>query len=113
MRQNTPKPVNAREIVKIVKSLVRPLRTDMVENSKIAPKNVLRRPMISEMKPPARPPTVIPIKYQKLIFPISVIVNPQVFTNWGAMNPKFQLSICSQKYATIIMKNTALWRPVT
>lgn len=36
-------------------------------------------------------------KYQKLTVPISFRVSPQECIRAGAMKPKFQLSICSQK----------------
>ncbi len=70
---------------------------DAVENSVMAIRKVLRRPIISEIKPPINPPQVMAAKYQKVTVPISFMVRPQCCIRAGAMKPKFQLSICSQK----------------
>ena len=86
---------------------------EAVENRVMAMRKVLRRPMMSEINPPTNPPRVMEAKYQKVTVPMSFMVSPQLCISAGAIKPKFQLSICSQKYATMMIKNTALWRPVT
>lgn len=53
--------------------------------------------MKSEMTPPKKPPAVMPMKYQSVTTPMSDICRPHVCMSAGAMKPKFQLSICSQK----------------
>ena len=70
---------------------------DAVENSVMAIRKVLRRPMMSEMTPPTRPPQVMATKYQKVTWPRSFMVRPQLCMSAGAIKPQFQLSICSQK----------------
>jgi len=81
---------------------------DAVENRVIAIRKVLRLPIMSEMNPPTKPPQVMAVKYQKVTVPMSFMVRPQLCINAGAIKPKFQLSICSQKYAIMMIKNTAL-----
>ena len=68
-----------------------------LEKISVEIKNVLRRPIKSERTPPTKPPEVMPMKYQNCTVAIFSMVSPQDLRRAGAMKPKFQLSICSQK----------------
>ena len=69
IRQKTPKPVMARKNTNTGKlsSMGRPLMTEQAENKTMENKKVFRRPMMSEMMPPRKPPEVMPMKYQNRI----------------------------------------------
>ena len=57
--QKMPKPVTARATISVVRSGANPQAIEPSENTAIAPRNVLRRPMKSEMMPPHSPPRVM------------------------------------------------------
>ena len=95
--QNTPKPVRARNRVKMAKLSVKPVITELTEKMTMEMSRVGRRPMQSEMTPPRNPPEVMPMKYQKRMVAMSVGSRPQDWARAGATKPKFQLSNCSKK----------------
>ena len=95
--QNTPKPVRALKMVKTTKLSVKPVMIEETEKMTMEMRNVLRRPMRSEITPPTNPPEVIPMKYQNRTVAISVGFSPHDWDRAGAMKPKFQLSNCSKK----------------